>query len=65
MPCIHMNGSDEDRLRRQYNDLFCAVSDAQVKLSFMIQTSMRGITTLLERKLGIKLVRKEEKWRKQ
>ncbi len=32
MPCIHMNGSDEDSLRRQYNDLFCAVSDAQVKL---------------------------------
>lgn len=32
MPCIHMNGSDENSLRRQYNDLFCAVSDAQVKL---------------------------------
>ena len=34
MPCIHMNGSGEDRLRRQYNDLFCAVSDAQVKLLY-------------------------------
>ena len=32
MPCVHMNGSDENSLRRQYNDLFCAVSDAQVKL---------------------------------
>ena len=32
MPCIHMGGSDENSLRRQYNDLFCAVSDAQVKL---------------------------------
>ena len=34
MPCIHMNGSDENSLRRQYNDLFCAVSDAQVKLCY-------------------------------
>ena len=32
MPVIHMNGSGEDSLRRQYNDLFCAVSDAQAKL---------------------------------
>ena len=32
MPCVHMSGSDENSLRRQYNDLFCAVSDAQVKL---------------------------------
>ena len=29
-----MNGSDEDSLRRQYNNLFCAVSDAQVKLLY-------------------------------
>jgi hypothetical protein len=34
MPCIHMNGSDEDSLRRQYNNLFCAVSDAQIKLLY-------------------------------
>ena len=34
MPCIHMNGSGEDRLRRQYNELFEAVSEAQIKLLF-------------------------------
>jgi len=34
MPCIHMNGSDENSLRRQYNDLFEAVSEAQVKLLY-------------------------------
>jgi hypothetical protein len=31
-PVIHTNGSDEESLRRQYNKLFCAVSDAQAKL---------------------------------
>ena len=31
-PVIHMNGSDEESLRRRYNDLFCAVSNAQAKL---------------------------------
>ena len=34
MPVIHMNGSGEDRLRRQYNDLFDAVSQAQIKLLY-------------------------------
>ena len=34
MPCIHMNGSDEDSLRRQYNELFDAVSQAQIKLLY-------------------------------
>ena len=34
MPCIHMNGSDENSLRRQYNDLFEAVSEAQLKLFY-------------------------------
>ena len=28
MPLIHMNGSSENSLRRQYNELFEAVSDA-------------------------------------
>ena len=64
MPCIHMNGSDEDSLRRQYNELFDAVSQAQIN-SFMIQTSTREITTLLGMRLGIKLIKKERKLRKQ
>lgn len=34
MPCIHMNGSGETSLRRQYNELFEAVSEAQIKLLF-------------------------------
>ena len=34
MPCIHMNGSGETSLRRQYNELFEAVSEAQNKLLF-------------------------------
>ena len=34
MPCIHMNGSGEDRLREQYNELFEAVSEAQIKLLY-------------------------------
>jgi hypothetical protein len=32
MPCIHMNGSGETSLRRQYSELFDAVSEAQIKL---------------------------------
>jgi hypothetical protein len=32
MPCIHMNGSGEASLRRQYNELFEAVNEAQIKL---------------------------------
>ncbi|MDB4317675.1 hypothetical protein N9973_00095 [bacterium] len=32
MPCIHMNGSGEASLRKQYYKLFCAVSEAQAKL---------------------------------
>ena len=35
MPCIHMNGSDENSLRRQYNKLFCAVSEAQMKFRYL------------------------------
>ena len=34
MPCIHMNGSGKDSLSRQYNELFEAVSEAQIKLLF-------------------------------
>jgi len=34
MPFIHMNGSGEDRLRREYNELFEAVSEAQIKLLY-------------------------------
>ena len=34
MPCIHMNGSGENSLRRQYNELFEAVSEAQIKLLY-------------------------------
>ena len=34
MPCIHMNGSGKDSLRKQYNELFEAVSEAQIKLLF-------------------------------
>ena len=36
MPCIHMNGSGKDSLRKQYNELFEAVSEAQIKLLFDI-----------------------------
>ncbi len=35
MPCIHMNGSGENSLRRQYNKLFCAVSEAQMKFRYL------------------------------
>ena len=34
MPCIHSNGSGEDSLRRQYHELFEAVSEAQIKLLY-------------------------------
>jgi len=34
MPCIHMNGSGETSLRRQYNELFEAVSEVHIKLLF-------------------------------
>ena len=34
MPCVHMNGSDENSLRRQYQELFEAVSEAQIKLLY-------------------------------
>lgn len=34
MPCIHMNGSGETSLRRQYNELFEAVSETHIKLLF-------------------------------
>lgn len=34
MPFIHLNGSGEDKLRRQYNELFEAVSEAQIKLFY-------------------------------
>ena len=48
MPCIHMNGSDENSLRRQYNDLFEAVSDAQVKLLYDIDFHERDYCPLGE-----------------
>lgn len=32
MPCIHMNGSGEHSLRKQYDELFEAVSEARIKL---------------------------------
>ena len=35
MPCIHMNGSDENSLRRQYSKLFCAVSEAKMKFRYL------------------------------
>jgi len=34
MPCIHMNGSGETSLRKQYYKLFEAVSEVQIKLLF-------------------------------
>tara|TARA_R110001606_G_scaffold71719_2_gene165137 strand:- start:141 stop:431 length:291 start_codon:yes stop_codon:yes gene_type:complete len=34
MPCIHMNGSGEASLRRQYKELFEAVSEPRMKLLF-------------------------------
>ena len=34
MPCIHMNGSGETSLRRQYNELFEAVSETLIKLLY-------------------------------
>ena len=34
MPCIHMNGSGKDSLRRQYNELFEAVSETLIKLLY-------------------------------
>ena len=34
MPCIHMNGSGETSLRKQYNELFEAVSEVYIKLLF-------------------------------
>ena len=34
MPLIHMNGSGETSLRRQYHELFEAVSEAQIKLLY-------------------------------
>ena len=34
MPLIHMNGSGETSLRRQYNELFEAVSEVHIKLLF-------------------------------
>ena len=36
-----MNGSGEDRLRRQYNELFEAVSEAQIKLLFDTELHQR------------------------
>ena len=53
MPCIHMNGSGETSLRRQYNELFEAVSEAQIKLLF--DTDFHGI----------KLIQKEKRLRRQ
>lgn len=43
-----MNGSDEDRLRRQYNDLFCAISDAKTKLHYGIDFHQRDYYPLGE-----------------
>ena len=41
MPLIHMNGSSEDSLRRQYQDLFEAVSEAQIKLLYDVDFHQR------------------------
>ncbi|MCP3682050.1 MAG: hypothetical protein GY861_05105 [bacterium] len=48
MPVIHMNGSGEDSLRRQYNDLFEAVSEAQVKLLYDVDFHERDYYPLGE-----------------
>jgi len=41
MPCIHMNGSSEDSLRRQYQELFEAVSEALIKLLYDVDFHQR------------------------
>ena len=48
MPVIHMNGSGEDSLRRQYNKLFCAISDAKTKLYYGIDFHERDYYPLGE-----------------
>ena len=60
MPCIHMNGSGEDRLRRQYNDLFCAVSDAQVKLLYDVDFHQRDYYPLGEETWNQALIERVE-----
>lgn len=47
-PVIHSNGSDETRLRRQYNKLFCAISDAKMKLDYEIDFHERDYYPLGE-----------------
>ncbi len=60
MPCIHMNGSGEDRLRRQYNELFCAVSDAQVKLLYDVDFHQRDYYPLGEETWNQALIERAE-----
>ncbi len=48
MPCIHMGGSDENSLRRQYQELFEAVSDVQVKLLYDVDFHKRDYYPLGE-----------------
>ena len=48
MPCIHMNGSGEDRLRRQYNELFEAVSEVYIKLLYDVDFHERDYYPLGE-----------------